>query len=375
MNVKIYRSISEVDEGKWDAIVGKDRILCAHRYVEALEKSGVNEGRCYYPVVYNGDEIIAHACVYSVGTEVDIFAQGTIRKIIDLVRRKWKNFFIMRSLECGSPISAGSAISFKDGINRAEALGLLCKEIENLAKELRINFILFRDFYDEETEVQDLLKGRGYKKIHNLPKAQIRIRWKSFDEYLNSMRSNYRCKIVKNMAKCAKANVSIQVIKNFSAYTPELKRLYDNVYDNAKEIKRERLPEVFFQNFYKYLGEKAVMISMVKDGRLIGYMLLLFSGKTLITKFPGLDYDYNKECRTYFNLFYKAVELAIETGMDDIDMGFTTLDPKKDMGSGIIALNMYMKHFNPLLNKAIPILFDMITPPDTTGPRNVFKEN
>ena len=305
---------------------------------------------------------------------MDLFARGVIKKIVLLIRRRWKNFFILRSLECGPPISAGNIISFKDGVDCAEALRVLCQGIESLAKELGIKFILFHDFYDEEMKFYDLLKERGYMIIHNLPKAEIKIKWKSFDEYLNSMRSNYRCKIIKNMAKCGKADVSIQVIKNFSDYTSELKRLYDNVYDQAKEIKRERLSESFFQNFDKYLGKEAVMISVMKDNRLIGYMLLLFSGKTLIAKFPGLDYTYNKECCVYFNLFYKAIELAIETEMDDIDMGITTLDPKKDMGSGIATLNMYMRHSNPSLNKIIPILFDMITPPDTTGPRNVFKE-
>jgi predicted N-acyltransferase len=372
IRVKTYRSIAEVNEGEWDAIVGKDRILCTHKYIEALEKSGVNEGRCYYPVVYDGDEIIAHASVYFISTELDLCAQGAIKKIINLVRRKWKNFFILRSLECGPPISVGNAISFKDGVNRAETFRLVCHEIESLAKGLGINFILFRDFYNEEMEFYDLLKERGYMKIHNLPKAEIKIRWKTFDEYLNSMRSNYRYKIVKRIDKCAKANISIRVVKNFSDNTPELKRLYDNVYNHAKEIKRERLTESFFQNINKYLGEKAVIISAMKDDRLIGYMLLLFSGKTLISKFPGLDYDCNQECCIYFNLFYKTIELAIETGMDDVDMGITTLDPKKDMGSSIVTLNMYMRHSNPLLNKIIPRLFGMITPQDTE-PRNVFK--
>lgn len=372
IRVKTYRSITDVSEGEWDAIVGKDRILCTHKYIEALEKSGVGGGRCYYPVVYDNDEIIAHASAYFINTELDLCAHGAIKKTINLIRRKWKDFFILRSLECGPPISVGSAISFKDGVNRAEALRLVCHEIESLAKELGVDFILFRDFYNEEMEFYDLLKERGYMKIHNLPKAEIKIKWKTFDEYLNSMRSNYRRKIVKRIDKCAKANISIHVMKNFSDSAPELKRLYDNVYNHAKEIKRERLNESFFQNINKYLGEKAVMIRAVKNDKLIGCMLLLFSGKTLISKFPGLDYDCNQECCTYFNLFYKTIELAIETGMDDVDMGITTLDPKKDMGSSIVALNMYMRHSNPFLNKIIPGLFDMITPQDTE-PRNVFK--
>lgn len=375
MNVKIYRSITEVHEGLWDAIVGKDQIFCTHKYVEALEKSGMNDGRCYYPVVYDGDKIIAHASAYFISTELDVFAQGAIRKIINLVRRKWKNFLIMRSLECGPPIALGNTLSFKDGVDRAEPLRLLCRGIEELAKELGINFLLFRDFYDNEKELCGLLKERGYAKIHNLPKAEIKIKWKSFDEYLNSMRSNYRCKIVKGMDKCAKANISIRTQKNFLDNSRDLKRLYDNVSRQAKEIKREQVSEIFFQNLDKYLGEKSVILSAMKGDRLIGFMLVLFNNKELISALIGLDYDYNREYCVYFNLFYETIKLAIETGMDNIDMGITTLDPKKDMGSGIVVLNMYMKHSNPLLNKIIPVLFDMITPPDTTGPRNVFKED
>jgi hypothetical protein len=66
---------------------------------------------------------------------LDVFAQGAIRKIINLVRRRWKNFFILRSLECGPPIALGNALSFKDGVDRAETLRLLCHGIEKLAKE------------------------------------------------------------------------------------------------------------------------------------------------------------------------------------------------------------------------------------------------
>ncbi|MDD5681049.1 MAG: GNAT family N-acetyltransferase [Candidatus Omnitrophica bacterium] len=372
IRVKIHRSITEVNEYAWDAIVGKDRILCTHKFVEAVEKSGFGDGRCYYPVVYDGDEIIAHASVYFIRTELDLCFRGPAKKVINMVRRKWKNFFILQSLECGPPVSAGNTVSLKDGAKTAETLQLISHTIEELAKELGINFILFRDFYNEEMEFYDLLKERGYMTLHNLPKAEIKVRWKTFDEYLDSMHSNYRRKIVKRMDKCAKANVSMHVARNFSDEAPELKRLYDNVYNQAKEIKREQLPESFFRNISKYLGEKAVIIKAMKDNRLIGYMLLLFNGKTLISKFPGLDYDYNKEYCIYFNLFYKTIELAIETGMDCIDMGITTLDPKKDMGSSIIALNMYMRHSNPLLNKTIPVLFNMMTPQDTES-RNVFK--
>jgi predicted N-acyltransferase len=373
MEVKIHKSISEVNEDAWDAIVGSERIFCKHKYVDALEKSGLNAGRCYYAAVYDGDKIVAHASAYYISTELDVFAQGAIREAIRLIRRGWKNFFILRSLECGPPISLGNTLSLKEGVERIEAFRLLCSGLEGLAKELGIKFILFRDFYEDEKELCGLLKERGYENIHNLPKAEIKIKWKNFDEYLNSMRSNYRCKIVKSMDKCAKANISIQILEDFSGHSHDLKRLYDNVSRQAKEIQREQLSESFFRAIDKNLGDRSAILAAKKGDRIIGYMLAIFNDKELIASLLGLDYDYNREYCIYFNLFYKTIELALERGMEKIDMGITTLDPKKDMGSDILVLNMYMKHSNPLLNKIISVLFDMITPPDTTGPRNVFK--
>jgi len=374
VRVKTYRSINEVNQCRWDAIVAKDRIFCTYKYIESLEKAGLNEDGRYYLAVHDGDDIIAHTAVYFVPTELDVFAQGAIKNIIHMIRRRWSNFFVLRSLECGPPIALGSTISFKEGTDRAGAMRLLCEEMEQLAKELKVSLILFRDFYDGEMKFFSSLQGHGYAKIHNLPKAELKIKWKSFDEYLNSMRSGYRSQIVKSMGKCAKANVSIQPLKNFSQHSRELKRLYDNVSIKAKEIQRERVGETFFRDIEQFFGEKAIVLAATKDDKLIGFMFSLFNDKELITTLVGLDYDYNREYHIYFNLFYKTIELAIQKGMEKVDMGITTLDPKRDLGSEIYALNMYMKHPNPVLNRIISVLFDMMTPPDTTRPRNVFKD-
>lgn len=374
MEIRIYKSITEINEAEWDAIVGKNKIFCTHGFALAVEKSGTNEGKCYYPVIYDGGKIAAHASVYFFRTELDLFARGALKKLINVMRKAWKNLFVLESLECGSPAALGNTISIRDGADRVRTMRMLSRGIEDLAKELGVKFILFRDFYDKETEFHGIFKNLGYAKIHNLPKAEMKIRWKSFDEYLDSMRSNYRRKIVKRMDKCAGADISLEVLKDFSEHAPELKRLYDNVYHGAKEYRREHMPESFFRHVDKYLGEKSVMIIARKNGRIIGSSLLLLNDRMLISLFMGLDYDYNEEYFIYFNLFYRAIRLAIEEGMEEMELGITTLDPKMDMGSDVVALNMYMKHFNPVFHRAIPVLFDMVTAPGTTIPRNVFKE-
>src|SRR3990167_4183003 len=94
LRVKIYRSTSEIDETAWDAVCGKDRTLCSYGFMEVLEKSGLGNEKCYYPVVYDGDEMIAHTSVYLMSTEMDLCAQGTLKNIIGTIRGKWKGFFI-----------------------------------------------------------------------------------------------------------------------------------------------------------------------------------------------------------------------------------------------------------------------------------------
>jgi predicted N-acyltransferase len=371
--IKVYRSIAEIDRAKWDAIVKPASIFDSHDYVKALEDSGLNKGNCYYVVVYNGGEMTAHACAYVMKNPLDLFARGPLKAAVDSIRKRRPDFFTIRSLEVGPPIALGSAISLKEGPDKAETLKSLVDGIEGLAKQLGIKLVILRDFYDDERPFFDSLMARGYRNAHNLPRAHIKLRWKNFDEYVGAMRCSYRQKVTSNMRKFAKSQATMKVVKGFAGMSAELKKLYDNVYDHVDEYKRERLSEAFFRNIDTYLSGKSAIITIEKDSRLVGFMLVAFAGSTVISKLVGIDYTVNQECATYFNLFYKTLEIAMDMGMTDADMGITTLEPKKDMGSEILTLNMYVKHSNPLLNKALPVAFDLITPPDTTGTRNVFK--
>lgn len=95
-------------------------------------------------------------------------------------------------------------------------------------------------------------------------------------------------------------------------------------------------------------------------------MLLFFDDETVTPIFCGLDYAFNREYAVYFNLFYKSIEVAIDSRMKDIDLGITTLVPKAELGAEIVPLYMYMKHRNPALNRIVPRLFEIMTPAQPT---------
>jgi len=375
MRVEIYESIEQLDEAQWDAVAGSCGLICRHRYLRAVERAGINDSRYFYPVLYDGNRMKAHACAYYISTELDTFAQGIGKRLVDWIRRVWPSFLLLRSLECGTPVALGSTISFADVRPADEALRLLVESLQRLAREQRVPVLLFRDFYDAQLPQCALLHEMGYHRIPNLPGAHLAVRWRTFGAYLDSMRSHYKQKIVKRMRRFAASGLSVDVEHGFARHAARLAALWRNVYDRATEYRREILTARFFEEIDRELGDKSSIV-LARYGRtIVGFTLLLDDEDKLVPLYSGLDYSYNERSALYFNLLYRAVEVGIVLGKRVVDLGITTLVPKKDLGAESIPIHMYIKGLNPLVDTVVPALWRLMTPGDGTGPRRVFKSS
>ncbi|OGV58774.1 MAG: hypothetical protein A2283_02390 [Lentisphaerae bacterium RIFOXYA12_FULL_48_11] len=372
MNITTYESINQVDEAEWNAIVGRDRLICRHEYLRGVEASRINDCRYFYPVLYKNGRIVAHACLYFISTELDSFAQGALKSGVEWMRRKWKTFMMLQSVECGTPVALGNTISIREGVDRVIVLGQIVGEAERIARKLNVGVLLFRDFYDGELGFYDKLSDFGYTRIENLPAAKLDIRWRTFEDYLCNMRSQYRRIFRKRIASFESEGGRIEVVKDFACHSDEMERLWMNAYNHAKEYRREVLKKDFFENMDKFLGSRSAAIIATLNGSMVGFSLLLIDDETLVTLFCGLDYSYSKDYYIYFNLFYEAIRYAISCGCRKIDLGITTLVPKLELGADVVTLNMYMKHLNPLLNLVVPRLFRLMTPKQVPETRRVF---
>ncbi len=121
-----------------------------------------------------------------------------------------------------------------------DEVSLIIKEIENYAKIKKIGIVLIRDFHEDEICFFDNLFNKGYQRVNNLPNTNLEATWKSFNEYLESLRSHYRNEIKKNLNKAKLNNVRIEIVDNFSYLAEDLQTLWKNNYDNAKEYRREK---------------------------------------------------------------------------------------------------------------------------------------
>jgi predicted N-acyltransferase len=374
MHTKIYSSITDIEEKNWNSIIGRNGILRSYRFLLTVEKSNINDCKYYYPVVYDNDKIAAHACVYSITTDLDTLSSNITKKIILFVRLLWKNFLKIKFLECGSPIAIGNLISFSDDIDKEKALNLLVDCIETLAKINDIGVILIRDFYENDINFFNHLIGRKYKRVNNLPDTILNIKWVTFNQYLHDIKSYFRSKIIKKIKIANNNNLIFEIHDNFSHIADQLQILWYNVYNNAKEYKREILTKEFFINLETYLNGKAKVILSKKDSKIVGFALILVDDDSLRFMYSGIDYNVNREYSVYFNSIYRVINQAIVEGKKDIDAGISTYLPKIEIGAEMVNLYMYMKHTNILLNPIITNLFNLLTPKVKLKNSNIFKE-
>ena len=374
MKVTTLGSITEIGTEAWNSIVGRNRLICRHEFLLAVESSKINDCRYFYPVVHDDDgRIIAHACLYYISTELDSFAQGFVKKVITGIRKVWKSFLILRSIECGTPVALGNTISFAEGIDKPAAREAIVQEAEAVARQLKVPVILFRDFYAGELSFFDRLLGVGYRRVANLSGASFTVRWPTFQAYLESLRSQYRRIIRKRLNAFHAAGYEFRVVRDYAPMVGDLERLWKNTYDHATEYRRERLEAVFFLEIKRCLGERAGILLVEKAGCPVAFSLLLEDDDTLITLFCGLDYSCSRDSYIYFNLFYKSIEVAISRRKREIDFGITTLVPKVEVGGEVVPLTMYMKCTIPGVGLAVPAMFAIMTPQQKVPARQIFK--
>lgn len=350
-SVTIHDSITKVPAAEWDGIVGRDKIRCKHCFLLAVERSNIAGMKLFYPVVYDAHgRIVAHTIVYLVRSELNIFATGINRKISDAIRKVWKNYLFFRTMECGSPVALGDCFSVAKNFDRGALLTCLIRAIEASAEEKKVSAVVFRDFYQEELESYQRLLGKGYSRLDHLPIALMNLPWSKFDDYKKSLRSHYRYNLNKVQARLNRDNITVEITRNFAAHAEVFQSLWDNVYRNANEFRREYLDIAFFENMGKNEGFDCRALILKKDQEIIGFSLLLLDDETLTTMYVGIDYKHNKRYSVYYNILYLTIDLAIKENKKIIDMGITCYTPKAQIGCQFAPLSIFVKHLRPIIN-------------------------
>lgn len=107
--------------------------------------------------------------------------------------------------------------------------------------------VVFKDFNNLDCYFDVILLNKhNFFKIYSLPDTCIDIKWKSFEEYLKSLKRKQRANIIRKLNRFKeKKEVKIEMVDDFSSICNKLYSLYENTY-NKSPIKFEKLTPHFF---------------------------------------------------------------------------------------------------------------------------------
>ncbi len=87
----------------------------------------------------------------------------------------------------------------------------------------------------------------------------------------------------------------------------------------------------------------------------------------------GFDEAAGRSEGAYFRLLYEIVRVAIGDGVELLDLGMTTVQPKLDVGGVPVPLYALVKHRNRLAHRAVVAFANGPARPPVVEPRRVFK--
>ncbi|MFD8787282.1 GNAT family N-acetyltransferase [Kitasatospora sp. NPDC059599] len=90
------------------------------------------------------------------------------------------------------------------------------------------------------------------------------------------------------------------------------------------------------------LGDRLTVLSSVRDGRVVGYLLAFRAGDVLYTRSAGFDYEAVDGTYCYFNLvYYDTVQWAARNGIRRIHYGLGTTEAKHTRGCTLVPRRAY----------------------------------
>ena len=346
--VVVLTSIRDIDAARWDELAGDAAVVRCHAYLDAVEQSRINDCRYYYPVVYNhNDELVAHACVYTISTDLSQLLPARWQRWVAGLRRLWPRFMSVRITECASPLVAGHAISIRSGEDRAALLAELESAINGIARSAHSGLIVIRDFLGTEREGADVLLQHGYALRMNMPLARIRVRWKTYDDYLASMRARYRKDVKRRLQRAAEHGQTVKTLSQFGEYAETWAAQSKVVLARAQRFKRERLGPAYYANMDRKLGAHSLMLVACREERMVAHGMVLTDSENTIATFFGREAG--RPSAEWFSLMNEVIKLGIERQSRYIHLGLGSYDAKALVGADIEPLYIYCRtRFAPL---------------------------
>jgi predicted N-acyltransferase len=346
--VEVVRGIDSVPGQVWDALAPPDDPMWSRGLFAAMERGAIGPDGYAYLLVRDGGEVVAGLplCLFR-QLRLDQVIGPRERRLLGPVLRLCPSVLRVPMVICGNILGQGHLLSAKRPPD--EVCRLLVSAVRDFAARERVGTVVFKDFIVTGLDpVRAALTDAGYFFMPSMPDTELRLGYRSFEEYVSSLpakpRRNTRAKMRK--FECY-PGLRIEVLADFGHLLPAVLALYRQVMDRADQT-LDTLDESFLAALESSPRPRRRLVACFEGDRLIAFLLCLFKGTGATGARIGLDYRLAYEARLYHNMHYAAIRLAIESGCTHIRFAQTAYAPKVEFGCALIAQSHAVTHLRPL---------------------------
>lgn len=302
-----------------------------------------------------------------------------IQKAVVPLRNAIVKSLQFQTLICGNLLVTGS-YGFKCVMDQSpdrtfdivtQAMDVLKVYLEK--DKIYVDLMLIKDLYTMELPHSKKLQ-KGFTRFSVQPKMifDVHPQWDSIDDYMSQLKSKYRVRAKKAIESGKILERKRLDYEDIVAHRDVIYQLYKCISDQAG-FNAFLLHPLYFENLKLALGDKIQFNSYWMEGRMIAFYTSVDNYNVMNAHFLGYNVEDNRKYHLYLNILLDIICEGIENKVAVIDLSRTAIEIKSSVGAVPEELFLFVRHTNPIINKSLEMLINVVNPENNYVYRQPFK--
>jgi len=385
-SIELFDAIDDVEEA-WSSVASAQDLFFSSDFLRCIEKFPASGITPYYGIVK--EQNVSVGIIYFQSKFVRLKdnlrkpgsePKSALEKLAEPFRHAVVGTLNFHTIICGNLLLTGKyGFYFKDNVSRDEQFYLVIKATEKLSvylkkQDVKPGLILIKDFFTDDIPVTGEYH-KGFTKFTVQPKMLLELKpeWKTFDDYLDNMKSKYRVRARRAQQKASDITKVVFDEEEIAKNRDTINALYKNISDQA-DFNAFVLHENYFENLKASLGKNMTFTTYWRKNKIVAFFTSIKNFDILDAHFLGYDPSENVECQLYLNMLLDLVKEGLDKQLACIDMSRTAVEIKSTVGAIPHDMYLYLKHSNTFLNKSVETVLSFVKPEADYVIRSPFRD-
>jgi hypothetical protein len=346
----------------WEA--GFSGAATDHRYYELTHDALQGQFSHYYLLLKDSDDVTrAIQPFFIVNQDIILGLPGLVTRITEKIRSRFPSVMKLPILMVGCSAGEGQLAENNGTLDAQWLVHALGEVLPRVARKLKTELIVFKDFPKANRPKLDKLKGFGFGRISSMPATKLELNYKNFDHYFDTalsakMRKDLRRKFRK---AAAGAPITMEVVQDITPFIEEAFPLYEQVVRKSK-LKFEILTKRYFTALGQKMLNKAFFLVWRQEGRMVAFNSCIAHQGVLRDNYVGFDYTMALEYHLYFISRRDIFSWAIENGYHTYYSAPLNYDPKLHLRQQLSPLDLYVRTSRIWPNSLFRLILPLMEP-------------